>query len=254
MLPILDHPALLQAHAGPQILLAFDFDGTLAPIVDDPQDSCMRESTRTLLLRLAHQQPCIVISGRARADVLRLVDGIPLQEVIGNHGLESSGASLDSIKDKVREWRTTLAPVAHALAGVQIEDKTYSLTLHYRRSFQHSPTAEALRTAATQLAGARVVEGLYGINLIPDIAIHKGTALMAAHRRLGTRRMVFIGDEETDEDVFEMTDADLSLTVRVGQSPTSRARYYLRHQTEIEQFMQGLLLSGLATSPPAQVG
>ena len=54
-------------------ILAFDFDGTLAPIVGEPTAAAMPELTKALLYQLAEQHPCIVVSGRARADVrLRL--------------------------------------------------------------------------------------------------------------------------------------------------------------------------------------
>jgi len=79
---------VLERFARSRMVLALDFDGTLAPIVADPERAAMRLSTRRLLRQVARAYPCVVISGRARADVLRRVRGLGVLEVIGNHGSE----------------------------------------------------------------------------------------------------------------------------------------------------------------------
>jgi trehalose 6-phosphate phosphatase len=78
--------AILKSLAQQRTLCAFDFDGTLSPIVDYPSRAGMREKTRILLARLAALHPCVIVSGRAGADLLRKLSGVKVARVIGNHG------------------------------------------------------------------------------------------------------------------------------------------------------------------------
>src|SRR5688572_28246449 len=82
------HIQKLAEFASSNVLVAFDYDGTLAPIVADPALARMRPGTRRLLASVARRYPCVVISGRARHDVLSRVGGVPVWHVSGNHGLE----------------------------------------------------------------------------------------------------------------------------------------------------------------------
>ena len=79
---------LLRALFHQQTLFAFDFDGTLAPIVRDPAKAAMRLVTHRLLQRLASLQPVAIISGRSRSDILSRTKGIRPLVVVGNHGIE----------------------------------------------------------------------------------------------------------------------------------------------------------------------
>ncbi|HSD11890.1 MAG TPA: trehalose-phosphatase, partial [Candidatus Binatia bacterium] len=79
---------VLAEFAGSNLLLAFDFDGTLAPIVATPARARMRATTARLMNELKDLYPCVVISGRARADVLERLGNLPGLGVIGNHGIE----------------------------------------------------------------------------------------------------------------------------------------------------------------------
>src|SRR5260370_12078432 len=95
-------------------LYAFDFDGTLSPIVEDPGHAGMRPRTRTLLTCLAAARPCVVISGRGRADLLQRVDGLGLAQAIGNHRAET-GAPTRTPRRHIDHWKSVLEP---ALAGM----------------------------------------------------------------------------------------------------------------------------------------
>ena len=65
------HQLLLEMFASSNVLLAFDYDGTLAPLVNAPARATMRASTRRLLVHASKLYPCVVITGRAQADVTR---------------------------------------------------------------------------------------------------------------------------------------------------------------------------------------
>ena len=93
----------LTSFASSNVLVAFDFDGTLAPIVPKPSRARMRARTRRLLDAVARRYPCVVISGRALNDIEERVEGIPLWHVAGNHGMEP-WEQTEAIARAVRQW------------------------------------------------------------------------------------------------------------------------------------------------------
>ena len=121
----------LKRFLAPGALLAFDFDGTLAPIVRDPDLACMRPDTRLLLCRVARVYPCLVISGRSLAGLRGKFEGTGIDRLIGNHGAEP-WPDADRIRAEVSVWERTLAAELPSLEGLWIENKGLSLTVHYR--------------------------------------------------------------------------------------------------------------------------
>jgi len=231
---------VLEQFACSRTLLAFDFDGTLAPIVRDPDQAAMRPSTLRLLRELARAYPCVVISGRSRADVLRRVRGVRFAEVVGNHGGEPWHASARARRE-VRQWLTGLRDRLGGISGVLIEDKGVSLCLHYRRSRQKRRARARILAATARLRGARVSAGKLVVNVVPAEAPHKGQALVRLRAREGCDTAVYLGDDETDEDVFTLDQPGQLLTVRVGRKLGSAAAYYIRRQTEVDRVLRGLL-------------
>src|SRR5918999_5267560 len=143
---------VLANFAESNVLLAFDFDGTLAPIARRPDQARMRRQTRRLLTAVSHRYPAVVISGRARDDLIRRVGGVPIWHVSGNHGLEPWGQEA-RYHAKVRRWAAILERRLGGQQGIEIEDKTYTLTIHYRR-------ARSVRQATAAIA--RAIRGLHG--------------------------------------------------------------------------------------------
>jgi trehalose-phosphatase len=132
--------AALQAHFGHSTLIALDYDGTLAPIVEDRRKAVMADATRHLLRQIAHRRPTVIISGRARAEVRSFLAGIELLEIIGNHGIEADGVPLARFAMQARDWHAELDERLETLPGLAIEDKRYSLALHYRSEARMSST------------------------------------------------------------------------------------------------------------------
>ena len=230
-------------------LIALDYDGTLAPIAPRPQDARMPASTRARLARVARRYPVIVLTGRSRRDALRFLGGVPVLEVIGSHGLETPGSALTRVLARVEAWRAQLAHRLRALAGVDIEDKRYSLAVHYRHA-QDPAAKELIGAAAGELEGARVVGGKEVVNVVPADAPDKGAALLAACRRLGCDRAVFVGDDVTDESAFAAAPPGQVFTIRVGEAPDSAAAYYLRSQDEVDVLLDLLLQVDGRPTPP----
>jgi len=110
----------------------------------------MRPATRRLLRRAALAYPCVVLSGRARADAARRVRGAPVADVIGNHGMERGRAPASAVRE-VRRWTRRLEERLGRTPGVAIEDKGVSLAVHYRGSRQKKRVRERILEAAGSL-------------------------------------------------------------------------------------------------------
>jgi trehalose 6-phosphate phosphatase len=230
----------LAQFAQSNVLLAFDYDETLAPIVKDPARAAMRRRTRRLLGRLARAYPCVVISGRSRREAMRMLDGVGVAQVVGNHGIEPHRPSRE-FRALVRRWRTLLNSRLEGLGGVTVEDKGLSLTVHFRRSRRKIHSREAVLCAVAGLPRARVFGGKDVVNVVPRRAPHKGIALEAERERLGCTKAIYVGDDETDEDVFSHGRRHRLLSIRVGAEGSSKASYSLRSQAQIDALLHELL-------------
>jgi len=222
-------------------LLAFDFDGTLAPIVTEPQRARMRPATRALLRHLVRSHTCMVLSGRSREDLQRKLRGTGIRHLIGNHGAEPwRGAQ--QIRTEVSEWERVLARELPQLVGVWIENKALSLTVHYRQCRQKREVRAGIAEASKSLKNVRLVEGKECISIVSCWAPHKGAALKAAMVRLGFDRALYLGDDDTDEDVFAMSrGVPPVFAIRVGRKERSHASCYLRNQEDVDKLLTHLL-------------
>ena len=221
-------------------LLAFDYDGTLAPIEADPRKAFMRDTTKALLKQLAQRFPCVVLSGRARASIFPLIRSVAIREVIGNHGLEPSPEQARYAR-VVRRWMPNLSTSLDKLDGVLIENKRYSLAIHYRNAPSRTATMRAIRAALSTLSDARIVGGKCVFNVVPVGALHKGVALEQVCHRLGHSSAIYLGDDITDEDVFRYRSRVSVFSIRVGRSRSSSAQYFLKSQVEMDAFLRLLL-------------
>ena len=241
----------LRRFARARTLVALDFDGTLAPIVTDPDRAAMRPSTRRLLERVARAYPCVVISGRSRDDVGRRLRGVPLAGVVGNHGLEPWHAESRATRG-VRRWIPLLEEELGAIPGLAIEDKGLSIAVHYRQCRGKAKARALILAAATRLGPARLLGGKQVLNILPAGAPHKGLALERAMARLQCEAAVYVGDDETDEDVFALGRPGRLLGIRVGRKRGSSAAFYVRAQADVDRLLRALL--ALRPWPDAEAG
>jgi trehalose 6-phosphate phosphatase len=231
--------SLLRDLAGRHTLLAFDFDGTLAPIVESRHHARLSSATIRVLRALSRAWPCAVISGRSRADVRSRLGGVRLLAVVGNHGAEES-PPLDGAagwRRQVRTWRRRLAAELAGVRGIDFEDKGLSLAVHVRGTAARKATEPAL----ARLHGSRVVGGKRVLNLVVRDAPDKGEGLERIVRRGGYERVLFVGDDETDEDVFRHRMGAPLLGVSVGRRHRSAAAYYLRGQGDVVRLLLELV-------------
>ncbi len=230
-------------------LYAFDFDGTLAKIVRDHHAARLARPIRFWLEELGKRAPTAVISGRSVGD-LRSRVGTAVSHLIGNHGSEGPHTRREDMQ-QVREtssgwlqWVNERFRDELTRSGVVVENKSYSLSFHYRTTNQRDKARALISRIVAELSPSpRIVLGKFVVNVMPPTASHKGTALLEYMRRLDCSAALYVGDDVTDEDVFALRDARI-LTVRIGKKKDSSARYFLKRQTEIAEVLRLLVEVG----------
>lgn len=210
----------------PVLLVACDYDGTLAPIVERPEDAAPhRESTAALraIASLADTHVS-VISGRSLRDLAvlsRLPDEIHL---VGSHGSEFDVGFANDLSAELVELRDRiareLAAIAESGQGFQVEGKPASVAFHFRQADADDAAAAVARVRAGPGSheGVKVKEGKMVIEL-SVVDLHKGTALQRLRSQVAADAALFIGDDVTDEDAFAtLAGPDLGLKVGPGET------------------------------------
>jgi trehalose 6-phosphate phosphatase len=198
------------ARAPGRSALVLDVDGTLAPIVARPELAAVPEPTRAELTRLVGTYLLVAcVSGRAGPDAARLV-GVEGVEVVGNHGLE--------LDPRARELAGEIARFREAI-GLPVEDKSLSLTYHFREAADEE-AARARLEAVAERARAAGLEARWGRKVLevrPPVPADKGTAVRTLLERSGARLALYAGDDTTDLDAFAgLVGAGLEHAVRVA--------------------------------------
>jgi len=237
--------ALARLCAGPAIF-GFDFDGTLAPICPTPGEVQMDARTAVAFAALTRRAPVAVVTGRGVADVRIRLLGAP-RWVVGNHGNEGMPGG-DAARQAQQAtvcagWCAQLQEMgALSGAGIVLEDKRYTLSLHYRQApdWQAAQAQLAARLGALQPA-PEVVSGKCVFNLMPAGASDKFRALRElAQIDMPASTVFFVGDDDNDEIVFRNAPPDW-VTVKVGNEGSTAARFRLRGQEALADCLDLLL-------------
>lgn len=234
------HARTLAEFACSNVLLAFDYDGTLAPPDAKRTAAGMRRSTRNLLGVLAVRYPCVVISARPQREIARRLGAIPVFQVMGHDGLESwsppSGCTL-----LVRRWLDVVRLRLDGEPGLVIEDRACAITIHHHDAPDRRRALAAIARAVRGLSGMRRVDGAGAVTLVPRGAPTKGDALERVRRLLACEAAIYVGDDDSDEDVFRAGRRNRWLAIRIGARRGSAASYRLANQVEIDAFMRALV-------------
>lgn len=235
--------------AGRPVVLLFDYDGTLAPFVDRPEDARAPDATLHLLAQLARVERLAVgiVSGRMLDDVRRMV-GLDGLYYAGTNGLEMDlrGAKYAhpraaASRARIDKAIAALQPLLNDHAGARIEDKRFGLTVHYRHldeSRHDDFHAQAWDRLSAQ-PGLRVLRGPLAIEVIPELGCNKGTALRTIVESVGGAPIPFYaGDEANDADALQAA-AELH-GIGVGVGP--RAPDVAQHRLADPQALQDVLV------------
>ncbi len=225
-------------------LLAFDFDGTLAPIVARPNDVRVSTGVSHRLTQLTHWRPVAIVTGRQVADVAPRL-GFEPAYIVGSHGAEDPELATSTIHEMaLTSARTCLAMHAAALedAGVMIEDKGSSMALHYRLARDHAKAQQCIASTIAHLgSGLHIFGGKFVVNLVAEHAPNKGDAVQRLVARSESGAALFVGDDVNDEAVFEIA-PEHWLTVRIGRDArSSRAKFFLDSHAEMAHMLQMLI-------------
>ena len=210
----------------PVLLVASDYDGTIAPIVSDPDRAHPRRESIVALRQLAAlpQTHVAVISGRALVDLSRLT-GLPDDvHLVGSHGSEFDLDFATSLPPEAASLRERIASELAAVAGTEegfhIETKPASVAFHYRNA-DEDRAREALKIV---LDGPASLEGVFtkhGKKVVElgVVETSKGSALETMRHRSGASAVIFFGDDVTDEDAFTtLAGPDIGVKVGPGES------------------------------------
>ncbi|MFN2569318.1 MAG: trehalose-phosphatase [Candidatus Dormibacteria bacterium] len=236
-----------------------DYDGTLAPIVDRPEDALIDATMRSAVRRLASRCPVCVVSGRDRQVVQRLM-GLRNLIVAGSHGFdiwsptggcvrrEETPAHTELIRDVSRRLRVAMA----GIEGASVEVKSVSVAAHYRM-VEEPRRAEVRRIVESLLAEhpdrLRVTPGKMVLEIQPNIDWDKGRAVLHLLSTLDLDHddvvPLYIGDDITDEDAFQaIRERGVGIIVAGTEDGAddriTGARYRLDGVAEVEGFLETL--------------
>ncbi len=233
--------ALLVAATAPRLLVCLDFDGTLAPIVEDPSRAAPVAGAVPVLVRLAALPDTwvAVISGRSRRDLVDLVGAAPGVIFVGGHGAEWAGEPAPA-RPLVARIAQECRRLAGDVRGATVEEKAVSVAVHVR-ACEPEQGARLLRDVAAgpgTIAGVRMLPGHQVLDLLVGVA-EKGTALQRLVDATHPTSSVVVGDDLTDETMFAAS-APHDVTVHVGGG-ASLARYRLEGPSDVEAALRLVL-------------
>jgi trehalose-phosphatase len=230
-----------------------DYDGTLTPIVSQPEDAWLSDLMRQALRELAARVPVAILSGRDRDDVRRRVN-IDAIVYAGSHGFDIAGprglrrqmateflSNLDTAEKELHE-------ALDGISGARVERKRFSIAAHYRNVNENDvpKVKQAFVEVATRHRKLRRINGKKVYELLPDVAWDKGKAALwlletlGLESRSGGIRPIHIGDDSTDEDAFRaLEQRGIGILVSEQSQPTA-ARYSLKNPAEVERFLRAL--------------
>jgi trehalose 6-phosphate phosphatase len=229
-------------------LVVCDYDGTLAQLVDDPDQAFPVEESVVALETLATfaDTHVAVVSGRSLHDLVALCPFPPEIHLVGSHGSEFDG-SLDNDLDPAQlELLSSITEELDQLAasgdGLLVESKPTSVAFHYRKAAPEIADAalEAVRSGPAARDGVRVKAGKMVIELAV-VDTDKGTAIDRLRHSVGADVVLFVGDDVTDEDAFAVLHGH-DIGIKVGPGPTI-ARYRIGGTDDTARTL--MLLCGL---------
>ncbi|OIW00416.1 hypothetical protein TanjilG_05766 [Lupinus angustifolius] len=262
---ILHHPSALDmfeqivdASKGKQIVMFLDYDGTLSPIVDDPDRAFMSDSMRQTVRKLARSFPTAIVTGRC---IDKVYNFVRLEELYyaGSHGMDIKGPSksFKINKDKeseevvfqpaseflpmIDEVYQQLVEKSKSTPGARVENNKFCISVHFRcvDEKKWGELAQKVRSVLKEYPKLRLTQGRKVLEIRPTIKWDKGMALEFLLESLGLANCtdvfpIYIGDDKTDEDAFKkLRDRGQGLGILVSKFPKdTSASYSLQEPNE----------------------
>ncbi|GFP94754.1 probable trehalose-phosphate phosphatase h [Phtheirospermum japonicum] len=266
------HPSALDmfgqitnASKGKQIVMFLDYDGTLSPIVEDPDKAFMSEAMRATVRKLARYFPTAIVSGRCRDKVYSFVRLAELYYA-GSHGMDIKGPSKGSKHNKgaqdvlcqpaseflpmIDEVYKALLEVTKDTPGAKVENNKFCLSVHFRcvDEKKWNELAKQVEYVIKGYPDLRLTQGRKVLEIRPTIKWDKGKALEFLLESLGYANCadvfpVYIGDDRTDEDAFKvLRERGQGFGILVSQTPKdTNASYSLQEPSEVMAFLRRLV-------------
>lgn len=230
----------------PVLLVASDYDGTMAQIVDDPAAARPRRESMAALRSLAGMAGthAAIVSGRSLAALAEVTGSPEGVHLVGSHGgefdLDFEGSLPAEAVGLRRELEAQLGAIASRFAGCAVEVKPASVALHYRNA---DPDAGRAALAEAE-AGPGALPGVHAKHgkMVLELAVvptSKGSALELLRRRVGATAVLFLGDDVTDEDAFRMLGPG-DVSVKVGMNGATAARHRVADTGDVSRVLARL--------------
>jgi trehalose 6-phosphate synthase/phosphatase len=248
----------------PTVALFFDYDGTLTPIRDRPEDARLADATRQALETAARTPnlDTVIVSGRALADVKRLV-GVAGLTYIGNHGFEIEGPGIVFRHPEIARYASAVDRAAAELErwgvpGAQVEAKGATLSYHVRL-VPEAQRERVIRRArgVIQRRGLHPLLGHFVVEGRPPVPWHKGHAVLyVLVQRHGADwpehvRALYVGDDATDEDAYRsLRGMGRSICVGAAWDGATEADFALPDPDTVTQLLRWLAAGAFAGKTP----
>ncbi|KAJ1291964.1 hypothetical protein BS78_02G356800 [Paspalum vaginatum] len=254
--------AALGAAKGMKIVVFLDYDGTLSPIVEDPDRGFMSEEMRDAVRCVAEHFPTAIVSGRCRDKVF---DFVKLTELYyaGSHGMDIEGPANhvqanaeaavryqagSELLPVIEEVYHTLTAKMAPIAGAMVENNKYCLSVHFRCVREEEwESMNEVRSVLKEYPDLKLTHGRKVLEIRPSIKWDKGKALEFLLSSLGYAGRddvfpIYIGDDRTDEDAFKvLRGMGQGIGILVSNFPKeTAASYSLRHPAEVIEFLDKL--------------
>lgn len=262
---------------GKTIALFLDYDGTLSPIVSNPDRAFMSSGMRTAVSNVAKHFPTAIISGRSRDKVCDFV-ALPELYYAGSHGMDIMGPvqRCGSCSDHSNSIRTTdkqgkevilfqpaseflpmidevfrsLVETTNEIKGAKVENNKFCVSVHYRLVDEDlwPVVAEIVHNVVKGYPRLKLTYGRKVLEVRPDITWNKGKAVefLLESLELNNRDDVlpiYVGDDKTDEDAFKvLREGNRGYGILVSSVPKeTNALYSLRDPSEVKEFLKNLV-------------
>ncbi|MBT3363052.1 MAG: trehalose-phosphatase [Chloroflexi bacterium] len=239
--------------------LVTDVDGTISPIAPTPQQAIVSPMCRRYLSMLSDKLDLVaVISGRPLLDVMTMV-GIEGLVYVGNHGLEVWNKGIPELPARIDRFITVIAQALESLErridmdGLMFENKGLTASIHYRNANDTDAARKKILEegkSLPQINDLRITEGRMVVELRPDIDINKGSALKALIKKHNLAGVMYIGDDVTDIDAFNVVHESgikgIAIAVASEETPPrliESADFTIQGVTDVERLLEWLAQS-----------